>query len=395
MFYRTQSAASFAQARAGAPARFVFAVKAAPGTTHAHALTGAGPSIERFVANLSALGHGRCPSLGQFPRTKKFDPAQRVPWLDQLPAALDGLALPPGDQGTGLNLGCPVPHQGGGRHRRRPVADWPGSIRPAARLLHVLLWRRQGPRSQLNARPATTSGMSTPLPDSLLTRIAALRAKTTDRGCTEQEALAAAAKVSELLDRHGLTLTEVELRSQPCNRRVIATNRARPAPFDECGPAVAALFDCRFWMETAVVGDQRRLALVFFGLPADVEAAEYLMHLIAGAFETEGNRFRRGPEYTKGRGNGRRVLHTSFALGMGHGIQQALRAMQAARAARHASTGRDLVVTKAGVVDAEYDKLGLRMRTRVAADRRVNRDAYGSGHAAGERFQAAPGLNKA
>ncbi len=228
--------------------------------------------------------------------------------------------------------------------------------------------------------------------DALLARIAALRAKTTDRGCTEQEALAAAAKVSELLDRHGLTLTEVELRAQPCERRVIATGRARPAPFDECGPAVAALFDCRFWMETAVVGEQRRLSLVFFGLPSDVVAAEYLMHLIAAAFETEANTFRNGPEYRRGRGNGRRVLHTSFVMGLGHGIQRALRTMQDARAARHASTGRDLVVTKAGVVEAEFGKLGLRLRSRVAGERRVNRDAYGSGHAAGERFQAAEAI---
>ena len=237
--------------------------------------------------------------------------------------------------------------------------------------------------------------MSMPLPDSLLSRIAALRAKTTDRGCTEQEALAAAAKVSELLDRHGLTLTEVELRSQPCERRVIATPRARPAPFDECGPAVAALFDCRFWMETAVIDGQRRLSLVFFGLPADVVAAEYLMQLIGVAFETEGNRFRQAPDYLKGRGNGRRVLHTSFVLGMGHGIQQALRVMQAARAARHASTGRDLVVTKAGLVDAEFSKLGLQMRTRAPGARRVNEAAYGSGHAAGERFQPSAGLKGA
>ncbi len=228
--------------------------------------------------------------------------------------------------------------------------------------------------------------------DGLLARIAGLRAKTTDRGCTEQEALAAAAKVSELLDRHGLTLTEVELHAQPCERRVIATPRARPAPFDECGSAVAALFDCRFWMETVVVDGQKRLSLVFFGLPADVAAADYLMALIAVAFETEGNRFRRGPDYMKGRGNGRRVLHTSFMMGLGHGIQHALRTMQDARAARHAGTGRDLVVTKAGVVTTEFEKLGLRMRTRAPTERRVNRDAYGSGHAAGERFQPAPGL---
>jgi len=223
----------------------------------------------------------------------------------------------------------------------------------------------------------------------LLARIAALRAKTTERGCTEQEALAAAAKVSELLDRHGLTLSDVELQSQPCERRTIATPRRRPGPYDECGGAVAALFDCRFWFETTAEG---RLTLVLFGLPGDVAAAEYLMHLIAHTFETEANRFRAGPEYLRGRGNGRRVLHTSFVLGLSHGIQGALRALADERAARHAGGGRDLVVVKAGVVEAEFGKLGLRLRTRNPAERRVNRDAYGSGHEAGERFQAVPGV---
>ena len=223
-----------------------------------------------------------------------------------------------------------------------------------------------------------------------LGRIAALRAKTTDRGCTEQEAMAAAAKVSELLDRHGLTLSDVDLQAQPCERRVIATPRARPGPYDECGGAVAALFDCRFWFEMP----DGRLSLVFFGLPEDVAAAEYLMHLIAQAFETEANRFRIGPSYLRGRGNGRRVLHKSFVLGLSHGIQSALRTLVEERLARHAGGGRDLVVVKAGVVDAEFAKLGLRMRARNPAGRRVNRDAYGAGHDAGERFQAVPGVRE-
>ncbi len=47
-------------------------------------------------------------------------------------------------------------------------------------------------------------------------RIRALRAKTVDQGCTEQEALASANKVAELLDRHGLSLSEIELRRQAC-----------------------------------------------------------------------------------------------------------------------------------------------------------------------------------
>ena len=50
--------------------------------------------------------------------------------------------------------------------------------------------------------------------DRVLARIQALRAKTVDRGCTEQEALAAAGKVAELLDRYGLSLSEVELKEE-------------------------------------------------------------------------------------------------------------------------------------------------------------------------------------
>ena len=52
--------------------------------------------------------------------------------------------------------------------------------------------------------------------DKLKTRIQALRAKTIDNGCTEDEALAAAAKVAELLDRHDLSLTDIEIRETPC-----------------------------------------------------------------------------------------------------------------------------------------------------------------------------------
>jgi hypothetical protein len=47
--------------------------------------------------------------------------------------------------------------------------------------------------------------------DRLKTRIQGLRSKTTDNGCTEAEALLAAGKVAELLDRYDLSLTDVEI----------------------------------------------------------------------------------------------------------------------------------------------------------------------------------------
>ena len=107
----------------------------------------------------------------------------------------------------------------------------------------------------------------------VLDRIRGLRAKTTEQGCTEQEALAAAEKVGELLERYGLSLSEVDLRQQPCEGFGIDTGRRQHGAFDRCVPAIADFSDCRVWSETSLTGTLR---FVFFGLSADVEAAHYL-----------------------------------------------------------------------------------------------------------------------
>ncbi len=92
-FYRSQSAASLAAWAATVPVGFVFAVKARRGCTHGRDLTAAGPSIERTLVNLPALGQTLGAILWQFPPTKKFDPAQLSAWLDLLPDAIDGVQL--------------------------------------------------------------------------------------------------------------------------------------------------------------------------------------------------------------------------------------------------------------------------------------------------------------
>jgi hypothetical protein len=85
--------------------------------------------------------------------------------------------------------------------------------------------------------------------DRLKTRIQGLRAKTTDNGCTEAEALLAAAKVAELLDRYDLSLTDVEIRDAPCERREYETYRKKRIPLDDCIGAIANFCDCRVWRE--------------------------------------------------------------------------------------------------------------------------------------------------
>jgi hypothetical protein len=227
--------------------------------------------------------------------------------------------------------------------------------------------------------------------DKVLGRIQALRAKTTAKGCTEQEALAAAEKVAELLDRYGLSLSEVEMKDQSCEGAAVGTGRKRFGPIDACIPAVGRFCGCRVWSEKTAEGEIR---YVFFGLPADVAGARYLYELVEQAFETETSRFKCGPLYAEHPSGQRREATTSFQTGLAHGIAGKLSTLYAEReASMRTTSGRDLVPIKEAVLDEELAKLGMTFQTRNAQKgKRVLKDAYHAGHEAGDRFEYRPGI---
>jgi hypothetical protein len=248
-------------------------------------------------------------------------------------------------------------------------------------------WTFAGPE-----RPADTASSATADIERVIQRIQALRAKTVDQGCTEAEAMAAAAKVSELLERHDLTLDEVSVRRSDCEGVSVATGRKRRAAIDSCMPPIAEFCDCRVWGEQ---GDHDGLRYVFFGLRADVEAARLLHDLIEAAFETESASFRRGGIYQALSGGDRRVALNSFQIGLASGISGKLAALKAARQTAGAkSTGFDLVAVKHSVVDEEIERLGLNFTSRstVSRGRQVHGDAYKAGRAAGALFEPTAAL---
>ena len=225
-------------------------------------------------------------------------------------------------------------------------------------------------------------------------RIQALRAKTVDQGCTEQEALASANKVAELLDRYGLSLSEIEFRRQACEGFGIDTGRRRRGVFDACVPSIAAFCDCKVWGETTPAGSLRH---VFFGLPADVEAAHFLYDLIGVTFDTETARFKTGTIYASLETGERRNAVNSFQTGLSHGIGGKLKAMKAERdTSNRTSSGRDLVPLKTSVIDDELAKLGLSFHTTSRGRRkRVLADAYEAGQIAGYLFKVRAGIDVA
>ena len=243
-------------------------------------------------------------------------------------------------------------------------------------------------RGRLNIAPAAGRIADTDL-DKLVQRIRGLRAKTIDQGCTEHEAMAAAAKVAELLDRHGLTLNELDLRRQSCEGVGIDTGRKRRGPIDGCMTAIGAFFDCRAWSE---ISADDTIRYVFFGLPGDVDGAVYLHDLVTQAFETETQAFRDGPIYRES--TERRTATNSFQIGLANGIRAKLDVLRAERdAVRRGSSGRDLVPVKQSILEDELEKLGLNFVNRSAPrPRRALADAYGAGKEAGERFEYRAGI---
>jgi hypothetical protein len=216
-------------------------------------------------------------------------------------------------------------------------------------------------------------------------RIRALAARTVERGCSEAEAMAAAAKVGELLEVYGLSMSEVELREEACVQRVLVFDDPRRQAMGWLFPALLRFTECRGW----TVG---RADYVIFGLEPDVQMAEYLMQVIATALHYEESRFRRLPDYLRARAAPQSVLR-SFRIGFADRVAARLEelgahrraAEQARQQAQQRSGGTSLMVIKERKIEDGFRSLGVRLRTVTRSTVVRDRGAYGRGREAGGR----------
>jgi hypothetical protein len=218
-------------------------------------------------------------------------------------------------------------------------------------------------------------------------RIRALAARTVERGCSEAEAMAAAAKVGELLEVYGLSMSEVELREEACVQRVMVFDDPRRQAMNWLFPALLRFTECRGW----TVG---RADYVMFGLEPDVQMAEYLMHVIAGALTYEEARYRASPDYQRSRVAPQSALR-SFRIGFADRVSARLEELgshrrateQAAQAeaVRAGTGGTALVLLKQRKIEEGFRALGVRLRTVTRSTVVRDKGAYGRGREAGGR----------
>ncbi len=76
-------------------------------------------------------------------------------------------------------------------------------------------------------------------------------------------------------------------------------------------------------------------------------------------------------------------------------IADKLTAMKAGRDEANSGTGRDLVVLKTAIVDAELEKLDLNLRRARGGRRMVSPAAYEAGSSAGASLAINPGIGEA
>jgi len=111
--------------------------------------------------------------------------------------------------------------------------------------------------------------------DKIKAKLKALRAKTVDNGRTEEEALLAAEKMTEMLSKYGISAEELDAVDYGKN----AVRLGRRSPLDDIWSAVARFADCKGWYER----DGGKLDFVFFGRVQDTLVAEYVYEVLKSA----------------------------------------------------------------------------------------------------------------
>ena len=237
-------------------------------------------------------------------------------------------------------------------------------------------------------------------------RIKALLAKTVENGCSEDEALAAASKAAQLMQEYQISMTEAEIVAEGFEQhRINAEGAALNFIKERICNAVSEYTSTRVWRSASQTAANKK-DLVFFGLASDTLFAEWLLHSLTGFVMTAAKEFEAArvedlvstSGYTKREAKAAfksllKEERASFVLGMCHRIAERLRATKVQTMAKAASETALVVINKGALVDAELAKLAMRFKSGRSTRNKISRNAYDTGHQAGEGAQFSRPVN--
>lgn len=173
--------------------------------------------------------------------------------------------------------------------------------------------------------------------EAIIQKLRALKAKTTANGCTEQEALAAAAAIETLLRKYAIERDELDVREQSASYATQDFNMdARLGRHVRwVASAISKLTETTAWFP----GGSGQAFIRFFGEEPDVEVATYLMAVCERAIEAEWFVYSFAQLGTPDR-----VEEKSFKDGCASRISERLTEMRKAKEAAVNGAGKALVV---------------------------------------------------
>lgn len=274
---------------------------------------------------------------------------------------------------------------------------------------------------------------------SIKARIRKLMDRTTENGCTESEAMAAAGMVGKLLTEFNLTMSEVDVRTARCVTLDVFSGGINRNEMWHVAFTIGRFTTCKVWFNTG--------KYFYFGQEQDAQMAIYLFQMIRSAIATEWRGFKKTATYRRAaspktatnsfkQGMTRRIatrLHEmnkaneeavrlqevelrskareqgaltfeqsqperhriilDFSALLARGIplsdEQSLEMyrFQAERieAAEKAVGGSSLVLLKNALVEEEYEALGMKIKDIGGLKSRTDQSAFNEGVRAGER----------
>lgn len=216
----------------------------------------------------------------------------------------------------------------------------------------------------------------------LATTIRALLAKTTENGATEAEALAAALKAQEIMDRFHLDHSALEMEEEGIHQ--IKTNQGRRENGvnvrEELAASIGKFCDCR----TVFLNENGKEKIAFVGLQSDLEFATWLLDTLSlhvkNSLSLASLNFLDDEEPID---LSTPYARQAFLVGAIDRIKERIKEMTAARST--SATGRALIPLKNQLVSKKFRELYPHTNSKRANTFQVSGSAYSAGQAAGNR----------
>lgn len=235
-------------------------------------------------------------------------------------------------------------------------------------------------------------------------KVHALLSKTVSSGCSEAEAMSAAAKAGELMDFYNLQITDIDIRETKCKHLKIELATVIGGKLDGCIVGIGRFCDSKTWFSRGhkIHGGPITKGGIynFFGLEQDVEMAEYIYKLLEHAVESELKVFKKTDAYKNA--HRKKAATKSFSNAFSTRIYHRLKEMKKERdveldrkSQEMERTGRAILVIKSDYVEQEFEQeLNIKLSSRKVTRQSYNRDAYAAGSAAADRVNINKGVGQ-